>query len=264
MTVRSRISLASMAVGLLLLPLSAARAELFTTPAGATNPNTGRPASASADFELSGGNLVITLTNTLVNPSQTTPGDVLTDVDFSINGSGAVTGTGGSVIASAVGNNGVDVTATTGTDVTAGYQFATGVTTTNGPPLTSEFGVSATSYNGSGATATTVTNMAPDTSAGQIFTPIDGSNWGLVPNLASTTGLQSGGNNYFVFNSVTITLPVTTTFSLSDITGVFFTFGSEQAGIPSSPSVPEPSSMAIAGLGSLGFLAYGLRRRLKK
>jgi hypothetical protein len=169
MTVRSRISLASMAVGLLLLPLSAARAELFTTPAGATNPNTGRPASASADFELSGGNLVITLTNTLVNPSQTTPGDVLTDVDFSINGSGAVTGTGGSVIASAVGNNGVDVTATTGTDVTAGYQFATGVTTTNGPPLTSEFGVSATSYNGSGATATTVTNMAPDTSVGQIF-----------------------------------------------------------------------------------------------
>lgn len=30
------------------------------------------------------------------------------------------------------------------------------------------------------------------------------------------------------------------------------------------PVVPEPSSMAIAGLGALGFAAYGLRRRLKK
>jgi len=29
------------------------------------------------------------------------------------------------------------------------------------------------------------------------------------------------------------------------------------------PPVPEPSSMAIAGLGALGFLAYGLRRRVK-
>jgi hypothetical protein len=29
-------------------------------------------------------------------------------------------------------------------------------------------------------------------------------------------------------------------------------------------SAPEPSSLAIAGLGALGFLAYGVRRRLKK
>jgi len=31
-----------------------------------------------------------------------------------------------------------------------------------------------------------------------------------------------------------------------------------------TPAVPEPSSMAIAGLGALGFVAYGLRRRMKK
>jgi PEP-CTERM motif len=29
-------------------------------------------------------------------------------------------------------------------------------------------------------------------------------------------------------------------------------------------AVPEPSTMAIAGLGALGFIGYGLRRRLKK
>jgi hypothetical protein len=30
------------------------------------------------------------------------------------------------------------------------------------------------------------------------------------------------------------------------------------------PSVPEPSTMALAALGGLGFLGYGLRRLLKK
>jgi hypothetical protein len=36
-------------------------------------------------------------------------------------------------------------------------------------------------------------------------------------------------------------------------------------GEASSPvTVPEPSTMALAGLGALGFLGYGLRRRLKK
>lgn len=32
----------------------------------------------------------------------------------------------------------------------------------------------------------------------------------------------------------------------------------------SQTAVPEPSTMAIAGLGALGFIGYGLRRRLKK
>jgi hypothetical protein len=30
------------------------------------------------------------------------------------------------------------------------------------------------------------------------------------------------------------------------------------------PAVPEPSTLAIAGLGALGFVGFGLRRRLKK
>jgi hypothetical protein len=33
---------------------------------------------------------------------------------------------------------------------------------------------------------------------------------------------------------------------------------------PLTPGAPEPSTMAIAGLGALGFLGYGLRRHLKK
>lgn len=35
-------------------------------------------------------------------------------------------------------------------------------------------------------------------------------------------------------------------------------------GFAAGGAVPEPSSLAIAGLGGLGFIGYGLRRRLKK
>jgi hypothetical protein len=34
--------------------------------------------------------------------------------------------------------------------------------------------------------------------------------------------------------------------------------------IDSPKPIPEPSTLAIAGLGALGFVGYGLRRRLKK
>jgi hypothetical protein len=36
-----------------------------------------------------------------------------------------------------------------------------------------------------------------------------------------------------------------------------------QSPIPRTPGAPEPSTLAIAGLGVLGFLTYGLRRRVK-
>lgn len=40
--------------------------------------------------------------------------------------------------------------------------------------------------------------------------------------------------------------------------------GGRTGWVGSTAAVPEPSSMAIAGLGVLGFLGHGLRRRLKK
>lgn len=41
--------------------------------------------------------------------------------------------------------------------------------------------------------------------------------------------------------------------------------GSSNTGFASGAVlVPEPSTMAIAGLGALGFVGFGLRRRLEK
>jgi hypothetical protein len=39
---------------------------------------------------------------------------------------------------------------------------------------------------------------------------------------------------------------------------------SKQAPPPLTPGTPEPSTLAIAGLGALGFLGYSLRRRKAK
>ncbi len=54
-----------------------------------------------------------------------------------------------------------------------------------------------------------------------------------------------------------------------NITNVEVSFGTSpdktlDATLSSVPLVPEPSTLAIAGLGALGFLGYGLRWRLKK
>jgi len=58
-------------------------------------------------------------------------------------------------------------------------------------------------------------------------------------------------------NSGTYSLSQTVTLSGAVSTASSFNFG----GTSSVTAVPEPSSMAIAGLGALGMIGYGLRRR---
>ncbi len=62
-------------------------------------------------------------------------------------------------------------------------------------------------------------------------------------------------------NGLEFKLPFTTNISGSKLSNVEFLFGSGGDGILVSHPVPEPSTLAIAGLGGLGFLGVCLRRR---
>lgn len=73
--------------------------------------------------------------------------------------------------------------------------------------------------------------------------------------------------NNSVFSSTSPTSFLTMFTQLGDPNGFpASTDGFEEWGVRTTTptAVPEPSTMAIAGLGALGFVGFGLRRRLKK
>jgi hypothetical protein len=115
--------------------------------------------------------------------------------------------------------------------------------------------------------------QAGQTASGQTW--IDTTNTLFGQPAAGTAGSLSGSANSsgattYTFTNGGIFGPVTVTrsgnFSLTE--DVTLTLGAGFQGqitiSASVNSVPEPSTLAVAALGSLGFIGYGLRRRLKK
>jgi len=87
-------------------------------------------------------------------------------------------------------------------------------------------------------------------------------------------GVQSpaiGGQSNSSYNNTNPPFTITSLssgFSLTETIGLDLTAKNDQINYSSSTTlnqvVPEPSSMAIAGLGALGMIGYGLRRRKAK
>jgi PEP-CTERM motif len=103
------------------------------------------------------------------------------------------------------------------------------------------FGSNTVSYTTYGSNSNTLYSSLP-------LTPAPDAHTGTVGLGGSSTG------------SFTATAP----YSLTEVLTINFTSaGSVNLSSDSRASfaVPEPSSMAMAGLGALGFIAYGLRRR---
>lgn len=226
------------------------RADLLLTGSG-TSSDHGSPLQASADFSLSGTTLTVVLTNT-ESAAVVYPTDVLTGVLFntsSATGHGLTPSsaalTSGSTVASGA-------TPTSYTSVGEGWQYKTGI--------------SAHGEN-SGISAAGLGVFGP---SGNFYSPgvnLDGLDYGLVGSGGISGSANTGvtGHGPLFQKSITFTLTVGSNFSLSDIgTQVVFQYGTALTDSNFSGSlVPEPSTMLIAAVGTLGFVGYGIGRRKK-
>jgi len=140
---------------------------------------------------------------------------------------------------------------------------ATGYTAPTTPPdamLTSEIG--GTVVVGSGANAITFTSII-NNNIQNGTTPIAGPF--LAPQVSGGAGFNVKTTGSAFENSVALNIPsLPITFGLTETFAI--TLGAHSTiGFHSSTTLatiaPEPSSMAIAGLGALGMVGYGLRRR---
>jgi hypothetical protein len=112
--------------------------------------------------------------------------------------------------------------------------------------------------NGSNITITEGVATGPPPGGSPLTNPA------LVVNQVNTAG--SFTNVLFdqqLINSVTSAY-VAKDIGLKNTDGGTTAFSVLQQNFSQITAIPEPSTMAIAGLGALGFIGYGLRRRLKK
>jgi hypothetical protein len=114
----------------------------------------------------------------------------------------------------------------------------------------------------------TVTVSGPDNLMSfQSFVDTTNAQNGQGGGLGAQTPIVTGPNSYLDDKTATLT-SLTTTFALTEVFKITLDKAS-QLGFVSNTTlmqiqtqgVPEPSTMALAGLGALGLISYGLRRR---
>lgn len=248
----------------LLLATSSSRATFVSYTASGTND--GRPVSASASFTTSNGQIVITLTNTLLASSFRDAGQAISAITFTLSNSVGTVGT--QTASGQLGN--IDARS----HVWQWYPTWGWVTNPNYGKVT---------YT-SGNPNRWVDNSPQIKSWHSTVTLTPGGQQMIAPYMANggdygspNSNIDDGNNNPYVIGTATFTLNLGNITANTNIMGMTFQFGepgycssSTITGVrtnsvdPPSAVAPEPATMALAisGLGTFGIA--GLRRLRRK
>jgi len=227
--------------------VSTAFASSITFTGGGMNGTSGNALSASAQFDLSGTTLTITLTDTATSANaQYLPSDILTAVYFGTTSLAALTPGTASL-------DGSTIISTDLTDVGSNWEFLGGFTPVRG--LVNGISASGLSLFGQGnfnnCTGSTCDNLG-------------GINWGLVPSFfPPSQGINGGvGGRTLVDDRVQFTLNTMPGFSLASIDSVQFQWGTsnDEFSAAGLTSAPEPSTLVLVG-GGIGLAAFWRRKR---
>lgn len=213
--------------------------------------------AAAATFDIVGGDLQVVLTNTS-SSDVLVPTGVLTAVFFNVTGT-PVLAPLSAISGGPTYLNGAQVNAA-GTNVGGEWAFSGAL---SGAPSGANSGISSSGLNLFGQPNFNGPDLSPPDA-------VDGLQYGITSaGDIVTTGNTGVLGNEITKNSVTFLLDITDTFSLTQINGVSFQYGTalDEPNVPGGggggqTEIPEPASIALVGLGLLGASLARRRRQV--